>query len=216
MDGSDAGTSSWSWFRSGVWWRMVTRVAAILLVLLACQRETPPTPQSGEVSTEARARGAALIGELKRSLVGALTKAMGSGLPAAISTCHTEAPVLTAAVARAGATVGRATRKPRNPGNAATGWQADALTQFESVIAAGKPLAGQTFARQLPSGRIAYAEPLVIQELCVTCHGATLAPEVKAEIAARYPDDRATGYAVGDLRGVAWVELPANERPAAR
>jgi hypothetical protein len=117
--------------------------------------------------------------------------------------------VLTAAVAREGATIGRATRKPRNPGNVATGWQADALSQFEGVLAAGKPLAGQTFVRRLPGGRTAYAEPLVIQELCVTCHGGTLAPEVQVEIAARYPDDRATGYVVGDLRGAAWVELPA-------
>ena len=184
--------------------------ASILVVLLACQSKSSPPPVSEEVGAEARARGAALIGELKRSLVGAVTKAMGQGIPAAIATCHTEAPSLTAAVAREGATIGRATRKPRNPSNAATGWQADALSQFEGVVAAGKPLAGQTFARRLPGGRIAYAEPLVIVELCVTCHGATLAPEVKAELASRYPDDRATGYAVGDLRGVAWVELPAN------
>lgn len=191
---------------------MVLRIASILIALVACQSKSssPPPPVSEEVSAEMRARGAALIGELKRSLVGAVTKAMGQGLPAAIATCHTEAPALTAAVAREGATIGRATRKPRNPSNAATGWQADALSQFETVLAAGKPLAGQTFARRLPGGRTAYAEPLVIQELCVTCHGAMLAPEVHVEIAARYPDDRAIGYAVGDLRGVAWVELPAN------
>jgi len=34
------------------------------------------------------------------------------------------------------------------------------------------------FARRLPDGRTAYAEPLVIQELCLTCHGATLAADV--------------------------------------
>ncbi len=189
---------------------MVLRIASILLALVACQSKSSPPPVSEQVSAESRARGAALIGELKRSLVGAVTKAMGQGLPAAIASCHTEAPVLTAAVARDGATIGRATRKPRNPRNAATGWQADALSQFEGVLAAGQPLAGQTFARRLPGGRIGYAEPLVIQELCVTCHGALLAPEVHVEIAARYPDDRATGYVIGDLRGIAWVELPAN------
>lgn len=188
---------------------MVLRISSILIALVACQGTSSPPPPA-PVSAEVRARGAALIGELKRSLVGAVTKAMGQGLPAAIATCHTEAPVLTAAVAREGARIGRATRKPRNPSNVATGWQADALSQFEGALAAGKPLAGQTFVRRLPDGRTAYAEPLVIQELCVTCHGAMLAPEVQVEIAARYPDDRATGYVVGDLRGVAWVELPAN------
>lgn len=190
--------------------RMVMRIVSMLLALIACQSNSSPPPVSEEVSAEARARGAKLIGELKRSLVTEVTKAMGQGLPTAIATCHTQAPVLTAAVAREGATIGRATRKPRNPSNAATGWQADALSHFEGVVAAGKPLAGQTFARRLPGGRTAYAEPLVIQELCVTCHGTTLAPEVQTEIAARYPNDRATGYVVGDLRGIAWVELPAN------
>lgn len=196
-----------------VWRRMITRLASILIVLGACQGKSsqPPPPRvSDEVSDEVRARGAALIAELKRSLVGAVTKGMRQGVAAAIATCHIDAPVLTAAVARDGATIGRATRKPRNPRNAATGWQADALSHFEGLVAAGKPLADQTFVRRLPGGRIAYAEPLVIQELCVTCHGATLAPEVQVEIAARYPEDRATGYAVGDLRGVGWVELPAN------
>ncbi|HSK01325.1 MAG TPA: DUF3365 domain-containing protein, partial [Kofleriaceae bacterium] len=131
------------------------------------------------------------------------------GLPAAIETCHREAPALTAAVAREGATIGRATRKPRNPQNEAAGWQADALAHFEQLAATGKPLAGQSFARTLDGGRVAYAEPLVIQELCLACHGATLAPEVQAALAEKYPGDRATGYALGELRGVAWVELPA-------
>jgi len=57
---------------------------------------------------------------------------------------------------------------------------------------------------------MAYAEPLGIQEVCLTCHGTSVAPEVTAAIAPKYPDDQATGYALGDLRGIAWVELPPN------
>jgi hypothetical protein len=33
-------------------------------------------------------------------------------------------------------------------------------------------------------------------------------------LAEKYPGDQATGYAVGDLRGLAWVELPAGARAA--
>lgn len=184
--------------------------AVLLILLFACARESawPPAP---EVTPEQRTRAAALIAELKKSLVGAVTQAMGQGLPAAIETCHTQAPALTAAVAREGATIGRATRKPRNPKNEATGWQADALAHFEKLAADKSPLAGQSFSRVLAGGRIAYAEPLVIQELCLGCHGQALTPEVQAIIAKNYPTDRATGYSLGDLRGVAWVELPANK-----
>ena len=67
----------------------------------------------------------------------------------------------------------------------------------------------QSFLRRLPDGRSAYAEPLVIQALCLACHGTVIAPDVQAAIAEKYPADRAIGYADGDLRGVAWVELPA-------
>jgi hypothetical protein len=35
---------------------------------------------------------------------------------------------------------------------------------------------------------------------------ATLQPRVKEALAARYPGDRAVGYAVGDFRGFLWVE----------
>ena len=193
---------------------MLPRLSISLLGLVAaCSREPAPAPTAdppaiAAVTAEEHQRGAAIIGELKRSLVGALTKAMADGAPAAIDVCHTAAPALTAALARDGATVGRATRKPRNPANAATGWQAEALTSFEQTRAAGKPLAGATFTRRLTDGRIAYAEPLVIQPLCLACHGGALAPEVQRVLTARYPADLATGYVAGDLRGVAWVELP--------
>ena len=41
-------------------------------------------------------------------------------------------------------------------------------------------------------------------------HGADqdLDPAVKAAISARYPEDRATNFAAGDLRGWFWVEVP--------
>lgn len=52
-----------------------------------------------------------------------------------------------------------------------------------------------------------YAEPLVIQEFGLGCHGSAITPDVEVALAEKYPTDKATGYAVGDLRGVAWVEL---------
>jgi hypothetical protein len=193
------------------------RWSVLFVVLLACSKDKTDKPaaeratpaQPAEVSADQRARGAALIGELKKSLVGALTTAMGQGVPAAIAVCHTEAPALAEKVSREGAVVGRATRKPRNPKNEAAGWQAEALAHFEKLAADKTPLAGQSFARVLDGGKVAYAEPLVIQELCLACHGQTLAPEVTAVLAEKYPNDRATGYALGELRGVAWAELPA-------
>lgn len=180
------------------------RSIALLSCVAACSSQRG-APEPGAAD---RARGAAVVAELKKSLVGALQGALGQGAPSAVAACHSMAPALTASLARDGVIAGRATRKPRNPVNEARGWQADALTELERKHAA-KELAGASFARRLPDRRIAYAEPLIIQELCLTCHGADVPPEVRAILADKYPGDRATGYAVGDLRGVAWVELPA-------
>ncbi len=174
----------------------------VLVVLAACERgERRPD------LTSERARGGEAIAGLKKRLVGRLTAALEAGAPDAIAMCSVEAPAIAAELSHDGVTVGRATRKPRNPANAAAGWQAAALSDFEARRSRGDRLDGASYAVRLPDGAVGYAEPLVIAPLCVTCHGATIAPEVRAALDARYPGDQATGYQVGDLRGVAWAEL---------
>ncbi len=44
---------------------------------------------------------------------------------------------------------------------------------------------------------------LQMQQPCLACHGAadTIAPEVAEKIHMLYPDDKATGYVEGQLRG---------------
>jgi hypothetical protein len=190
---------------------MSTWTTALVFLLAACAKketasQSPPAPT--EVTAEEIARAGAIVGELK-SLVGALTAALGQGAPSAISVCHTMAPSLAASLSRDGVVVGRATRKPRNPQNEASGWQATALATFEKMHADKTQLAGTSFSIRLPDGRVAYAEPLVVQELCLACHGTNVASDVQALLAEKYPTDKATGYSAGDLRGAAWVELPA-------
>lgn len=188
-------------------WRVGLGIVAVAAV--ACsERARPAASEADPVDAAARARGHAVIGELKRTLVGALTKALADGPAQAIAVCQTEAPAIAARLSHDGIVVGRATRKPRDPANAVGGWQAEALTSFEQARAAG-PLDGKSFVARLADGRVGYAEPLVIQEVCLACHGAAVAPEVRAALDARYPTDRATGYQLGELRGLAWVELPA-------
>lgn len=195
-------------------------LAAAAVAAAGCKREDAPagagSSAGGEPAPEGVARGKQAVGALKRQLVAALTEAIKSGAPAAIGVCSGVAPGIAQSVGGGGVTVGRATRKPRNPANAAAGWRADALARFESMVAAGRPLDGATWTARLPDGTTAYAEPLVIQQLCVACHGVQLTPEIEAALVARYPADQATGYAVGDLRGVAWAEIASTPPPPPR
>jgi hypothetical protein len=179
--------------------------AILLVAFLGCgtRAEAPR-----EVTAADLERGRTLAGELKKSLFSELGAAMGRGAPSAIEVCQTRAPAIAAELSRDGARVGRATRRARNPANRVQGWTVDAIAHFEDVHARKQPLGKATFSRVLSDRRIAYAEPLVIQDLCLACHGANVADDVRATLATRYPGDEATGYAVGDLRGVVWVELP--------
>lgn len=175
----------------------------LVAALLGCGSRTSPDVTATELD-----RGRSLAGALKKSLFSELGAAIGRGAPSAIEICQTRAPAIAADLSKDGALVGRATRRARNPANRADGWKVDAIAYFEELNARKQPLKTATFSRVLGDGRIAYAEPLIIQDLCITCHGKELAADVRAILAARYPDDQATGYAVGDLRGVVWVELP--------
>ena len=52
-----------------------------------------------------------------------------------------------------------------------------------------------------------YYEPLFIEKPCLACHGEKLKPEVAAQLKELYPNDMATGYKLGDLRGLIAVEV---------
>ena len=51
--------------------------------------------------------------------------------------------------------------------------------------------------------------PLIVAPVCIICHGPkeTMAPEVKRMLTERYPEDRATGFQDGDLRGAISVKI---------
>jgi hypothetical protein len=38
-------------------------------------------------------------------------------------------------------------------------------------------------------------------EVCLVCHGENIAPNIQAKLAELYPNDKAIGFNVGELRG---------------
>ena len=55
-----------------------------------------------------------------------------------------------------------------------------------------------------------YLKPLVANAMCLTCHGTseTIPPDVAEALADHYPDDRGTGFDVGDVRGAITIQIP--------
>ncbi|MCB4763191.1 MAG: DUF3365 domain-containing protein [Sulfurovum sp.] len=50
-------------------------------------------------------------------------------------------------------------------------------------------------------------KPLTIKKVCLKCHGANLSPKITKVLKSAYPDDNATGFKEGDLRGVVVAEI---------
>ncbi len=154
-----------------------------------------------EAQVDHQARGAELLAPFKMKLKGALLQGMESGPAEAIGACRAEAPQIAASLSTDGVRMGRSSHKLRNPQNAPPDWLVPILEAYASTAAEHVPQLAD-----LGDGRSGYAEPIIVQPLCLTCHGETLHPDVAGRIAELYPEDEATGFAEGDFRGVFWVE----------
>jgi rubrerythrin len=124
------------------------------------------------------------------------------GVAGAIGVCQTEAPRIAQAVGEErGVAIGRTSWRLRNPENTPPAWAVGLLQDRPDS------------ARQVVAddGRVGVLHPIFIMPACVQCHGEPndLAPGVAAALAQRYPEDEATGFSAGDLRGWFWVQVPA-------
>lgn len=158
-------------------------------------------------------RSRELAQQLATDLKAELQRALESGGPvAAIEVCRNRAPEIAAGLSRgSGAVVSRTALRVRNPANAPDDLQKAILEQFSGDFASGRyelPLEAAVEINR--AGRIErrYMRAIPMEGVCVTCHGQTLSPEIAAAIAAAYPQDRATGFEVGQLRGAISVTWP--------
>ncbi len=174
--------------------------AALVAAGLACSRPPPPRP-------EAAVRA---VAELRAELGGALRAALAEGPVAAVEACRLEAPRIAARLARPGLRLGRTSHRLRNPANAPEPWMLPLLDELRGR--APEPGAFRTV--DLGERGTGYVEPIHLQPPCATCHGSRVDPELLAAIRERYPEDRATGFEVGELRGLFWAVVAPGSSPA--
>ncbi|HAZ59956.1 MAG TPA: hypothetical protein DCY89_00120 [Gammaproteobacteria bacterium] len=149
------------------------------------------------------------MGELQAALGEAVAKA---GLVGAVAVCRERAPAIAERLSRAsGALVSRQARRNRNPDAAPDAVTLGLLPAFEAepLVAPGRPRE-QLVAYTGPTGRhLRYLRAIPTGPMCLGCHGTQIDPAVQAAIGTHYPQDRATGFAEGDLRGVFAIDWPA-------
>jgi Protein of unknown function (DUF3365) len=200
----------------------VVVIAAVLGAATACSgrgdvAEGPPVADSASVA-RARAAAGALGPDLAAMLMAELKR---GGPESAVAVCADSAQLLTARHSVDGVQVRRIGTRVRNPLNAPDSLESRLLAYLAAEQGAGRlPAEVTEVTRAGPDGgwELRYLKPIMLQEFCVTCHGARddLPPAVRGLIAARYPSDQAVGYAAGELRGAISVRVPLPATTAAR
>lgn len=217
--------------------RALLSVSLAMFGLLSCTGEPPdelpdepdelqpvsvaPVPAPATLSSEdtlALGRANVLVDGASSRLQSRMVQEMNRHAPSeAVESCSIEAEALTTQGVRPspdpaalpGERVGRSSLKLRNPDNGAPAWVVEWLAAmgdrpYQGVdgISRIAEVEGVRFAQVL--------RPIPVEERCLVCHGGAerVPADVRAILSEKYPHDRATGYAAGDLRGAMWAEVP--------
>ncbi len=144
--------------------------------------------------------------DLGRVLKSELMAAMRQGGPLlALQVCNQQAPGLGRAVAvRHGLQVRRTSLKTRNPANHPDDWERKVLQQFEQRKADGESLKTMEYSETTNhrGGTVfRYMKAIGTAPPCLACHGDNIDPKLGERIRQLYPQDKATGFQPGDIRG---------------
>lgn len=166
---------------------------------------------------------AALTAETKKAVlpvvpqvVAAMQEAVSTqGVADAIPVCKEKAPQLIQAKRKeTGWDIRRVSLKTRN-GERATPdlWEVRQLADFNIRAANGeKPETLEKSEIVTLDGKpvLRYMKALPAGDVCLKCHGPseTLDPALKAKLTTLYPNDQATGYHKGEIRGALTVKRP--------
>lgn len=192
-----------------------------LFVLTGCSREQSASPmtEGGQQKTAEDVTQKSTASDLKQTpleraalareslfneLSTRLLAAMSNGGPAkAIEVCSKLAPKLAKEVGEQHhVSIGRTAIRLRNENNRPPAWAEPLL----------KDLPTKPVVQDLENGRTGVLFPILLKVQCLTCHGPDdkIASEIRTELTRLYPNDKATGFQEGDLRGWFWVEVPAD------
>jgi hypothetical protein len=187
-------------------------LAALGIAVMSCRSSVPEPRVYPEAEAPAELRPS--VEKADRALLVLRTKLLETltteisrgGAAAAVEVCRDVASdIARASAEEEGVAVGRTSHRLRNPRNEAPVWA-------EEIVAAGsgtKAADAQAHVADL-GDRVGVLRPIGAIEMCTECHGRAEAmdPAAAARIAEAYPEDRATGFEVGDLRGFMWAEVP--------
>jgi len=165
-----------------------------------------------EIISKAHEIGSKIALRTKETLAKNLQNAMvNGGVESAIGFCNLNAmPLVDSLSGSFGASIRRVSLKPRNLLDIPSDIEKKILEAYDyqwqdslEIKANVQAIDAETFL---------FTKPILIENgLCLSCHGSLnngLTQETAAFIKSKYPKDQATGYAIGDLRGMWSIAIP--------
>ena len=172
----------------------------VSLLLSACQTQ-PNINAKQQAALQQEATY--IVRQFASTLKPKLKYALQHGGPAhAIEVCSKVAPVLAAKLSKkTGWSIKRVSLKARNHHTAIPDtWEKSVLQQFNSEQVAGKSPATM-IASRFEHGTFRFMKAQSVAPVCLICHGKQISPEIARTLKKYYPQDKATGYELGQIRG---------------
>lgn len=182
--------------------RSLLALSVATCAVTGCSKADIPSQADEMFVAEAEALTARFQSELQQALSTAMAE---SGPVGAIGVCQSTAPTIAQNLSEeSGFSVSRIARRNRNPDGSISGGLERLYAELEATPTVnGRPNAVHA---QLGSGQVFLRAIPMQEQPCAACHGTNIAPEVKAAIDQAYPEDLASGFEPGELRGAFLVE----------
>lgn len=149
-----------------------------------------------------------LAKDLKMSLMKNLSEKISKDGPVeAVPFCHANVKPIAQGAAKerlAKYEFGRTSHKVRNVQNAPKDWALKYLKEFQGTKKTEK--SRPYLIHKLEDSKRVYLEPLYVEAKCLLCHGESVSQNIKTKVQELYPQDKATGFTLGEFRGFLWVK----------
>ena len=187
---------------------IIVAAGVLLMTALSCQKEQTQVTENTATEIPAEKKQGIPDGEILKNYATEAQQLLGSQLKQkiaeggpenALEFCNINAIPLTDSISKKyTVTIKRVSDQYRNPDNAANPQEIAVITTYKAMLAAGK----------MPEGLLKdgyYYSPIVTNAMCLQCHGTPgkeMTEQTHKKIKSLYPQDKATGYGVDELRGI--------------
>lgn len=188
--------------------KLLFSVLCLFILLNSCTQK--PKPEITEqIKSALRSDAKTFMESLKSVLI---KEIQTHGIVSAVSVCSDTAQLLTSNYGISkGIHIKRVSFKNRNPMNVPDEFESKVLNMFEEMHSKNQIKQETEYVELVEENgisKVRYMKPILVQPECLSCHGKEeqISPQVKEVINKIYPDDKAKGYQMGDLRGAVSIQ----------